>query len=42
MCERTIRDVGCEVASTIPARYYKGAAGNGDNMVIERSKGDYE
>lgn len=38
MRERTIRDVGCEVASTIPARYYKGAAGNGDNMVIERSE----
>ena len=42
MCERTIRDVGCEVASTIPARYYKGATGNGDNMVIERSNGEYE
>lgn len=33
--ERTVRDVGCEFASTIPARYYKGATGNGDNMVIE-------
>lgn len=41
--ERTVRDVGCEFASTIPARYYKGATGNGDNMVIEMNGGyEYE
>ena len=28
--------VGCDVASTIVARYYKGIAGNHDNMVITK------
>lgn len=40
MSERTIGKVGCEVGSTVLARYYKGAVGNGDNIVIEMSRSD--
>lgn len=40
MDERTVGKVGCEVGSTVLARYYKGAVGNGDNMVIEMNGGD--
>lgn len=40
MSERTIGKVGCEVGSTVLARYYKGAVGDGDNIVIEMNGGD--
>jgi DNA (cytosine-5)-methyltransferase 1 len=32
--EASLRDIGTETASTITARYYKGASGHGDNVVI--------
>lgn len=33
-----IHAVGTPTASTITARYYKGASGHGDNLVIEVDK----
>ncbi len=32
--EHRIMDVGCNLASTITARYYKGVSAHGDNLVI--------
>lgn len=32
--EYKLRGVGCDIASCITARYYKGIAANGDNVVI--------
>lgn len=34
--EHGIYDVGCNVASTITARYFKGLSAHGDNLVIVR------
>ena len=33
-----IYDVGCDLASTVTARYYKGLSAHGDNLVIVRIK----
>lgn len=32
--EHKIMDIGCDLASTVTARYYKGVSAHGDNLVI--------
>ena len=36
-----IMDVGCDLAGTVTARYYKGLSAHGDNLVIVMVK-EYE
>lgn len=33
-----ISDIGCKIASSITARYYKGISADGDNLVIVKVK----
>ena len=33
-----IYDIGCSLASTVTARYYKGLSAHGDNLVVVRVK----